>query len=210
MDVLIVSKTKMQHGICIGGVTENGDFVRLLDNNGYHPNNDTDYEIKQVWEITTKRPNNPRPLPHSEDVCVISREFKDTLKPEISVLDFLNQRKVHIYRGSIIDLFESKLKFTSYGTCFINNENLPKNSVCFWIADRDITRNDYNGKIRYNYNDGSRRWGYNISYVGLPNPINMIPKGTLIRMSLAHWWSPSDSDDEERCYLQLSGWYDVK
>ncbi|SHE82305.1 dual OB domain-containing protein [Dysgonomonas macrotermitis] len=207
MDVLVVSKTKMQHGICVGGVTANGNFVRLLDENGYHPDDSTNYEIRQVWEITYRNPNNPRSLPHSEDVCVISKRLKGILDEDITMIDFLNRRNVNIYQGSISNLFESKLQYTQNGAGFINRDDIPQNSVCFWIADRDINRSDYNGKIRYNYNDGSRRWGYNISYVGLSEPIDNIPQGTLIRMSLAHWWSPDDSDVEERCYLQLSGWY---
>ena len=48
-------------------------------------------------------------------------------------------------------------------------------------------------------------YGYTISYVGSDEPLNTIEEGSLIRLSLAHWWKPEDSDDEERCYLQLSG-----
>ena len=36
----------------------------------------------------------------------------------------------------------------------------------------------------------------------------IIPKGKIIRLSLAKWWKPEDSDIELRCYLQLSGWYE--
>ncbi len=209
MDVLVVAKTRMQHGVCVGGVTANGKFVRLLDENGYHPDDSTKYEVRQVWEIIFQRPNNPRSLPHSEDVCVISKKLKGTLNDDIRIIDFLNRRNVSVYKDSISNLFESKLQFTQNGAGFINRDNIPQNSVCFWMADKDIVKSDYNGKIRYNYDDGSRRWGYNISYVGLSTPVDVIPQGTLIRMSLAHWWSPDDSDVEERCYLQLSGWYET-
>ncbi|MFH1320564.1 MAG: hypothetical protein ABII90_07920 [Bacteroidota bacterium] len=64
-------------------------------------------------------------------------------------------------------------------------------------------RKDYNDKVRYSY---PIRWR-NISYVGFQNPVDKIPAGTLVRISLARWWSPNE--DEERCYLQLSGWYDL-
>lgn len=209
MKVLIVSKTKMQHGFCVGGVSANGDFVRLLDENGHHPNNSTNYEIRQIWEIVYRSPSNPRSLPHSEDVCVIFKKLKYCLNENITMIDFLNQKNINIYQGPISNLFESKLQYTQNGVGFINRNNIPQNSVCFWIANRDIIRSDYKGKIRYKYNDGSRHWGYNISYVGLSDPVDNIPQGTLIRMSLAHWWSPNDSDVEDRCYLQLSGWYDI-
>ncbi len=29
-----------------------------------------------------------------------------------------------------------------------------------------------------------------------------------MRLSLAKWWKPEDSNVEARCYLQLSGWYE--
>lgn len=36
MKVLIVSKTHMNTGVCVGGITFDGRFVRLLDNNGHN------------------------------------------------------------------------------------------------------------------------------------------------------------------------------
>jgi len=207
MDVLIVSKTKMQHGICVGAIEINsGRFVRLLDINGYH-NESEDYEIRQIWSITYNKPINPRPLPHSEDICVKTKCLKEVLDENVVMRDFLNSMKIHIYCGSLLSLFETKLKFTNGGSCFVNKENVPQNSVCFWIPDRNLVRRDFNGKVRYNYNDGTRPWGYNVSYVGLIEPNVIIPRNTLVRMSLANWWTPEESDNEERCYLQLSGWY---
>ncbi len=51
----------------------------------------------------------------------------------------------------------------------------------------------------------SNQYGYTISYVGSAEPLETIEPGSLIRLSLAHWWKPEDSVDDERCYLQLSG-----
>jgi hypothetical protein len=31
-----------------------------------------------------------------------------------------------------------------------------------------------------------------------------------MRISLARWWKPDDSELSERCYLQLSGWYGLQ
>ena len=58
------------------------------------------------------------------------------------------------------------------------------------------------GKLGVYYLYGS----YRIKYVGFQTPLDCIPQGTVLRMSLANWWKKGDSD-EERCYLQLSGWY---
>jgi len=47
-------------------------------------------------------------------------------------------------------------------------------------------------------------------YVGFEPKVNLIPAGTLMKISLARWWKPEDSDMSERCYLQLSGWYGLE
>ena len=49
-----------------------------------------------------------------------------------------------------------------------------------------------------------------MKYVGEESPIKVIPAGTLVRLSLARWWTPdSEPNDGEKCYLQLSGWYGI-
>jgi len=128
------------------------------------------------------------------------------------MLDVLRKLKIQICSSNIKDTFEGKLNCTNSGTFYISEDEngcgVPQNSTCFWLCDMEIRRKDSYGKIRYNYNDGTRHWGYDITYVGLEeNPVQIIPKGTLVRLSLAHWWKPQGSEDEERCYLQLSGWY---
>ncbi|MDL2304206.1 hypothetical protein LJC72_02555 [Bacteroides sp. OttesenSCG-928-D19] len=218
-DALIISKTKMYNGICVGGILiDSGIFVRLLDENGYHPEYEDEYEIKQVWTIHYKRPSKPIHLPHSEDIHVLSKEFKHNYNETIN--HFISQKNIPIHQGSIKNLFEAKIKFTSNGAGFISEKDVPNNSVCFWIPSNDLMiTEDRNGKIRYLYCDqNTHRFmnrnqsfpsRYSIPFVGLQDPIEIIPRGTLIRLSLARWWCPEDVDMEERCYLQLSGWYDI-
>ena len=67
-----------------------------------------------------------------------------------------------------------------------------------------MRRNDYNTKVRYQIEGTNRK----ITFVGFQNPVQLISAGTLLRISLARWWAPNDDDVEERCYLQLSGWYE--
>jgi len=209
--ILIVSKTKMANNrICVGGIDiDNRTPVRLLDINGYHEFADTcPFNIREIWDIEYSN-HTHRPLPHSEDIRVASKNKSGVMKSEISMLDLLNRIQFRIYQSSILNTFEGKLKCTDSGTFYISEDNVPNNSTCFWICDKEIRRNDYNGKVRYRYNDGTRQWGYNITYVGLEeNPAQIISQGTLVRLSLAHWWAPEDSDTEKRCYLQLSGWYE--
>ena len=78
-------------------------------------------------------------------------------------------------------------------------------STGYWEPDIILTRGEYNGRVKYCYDSPGSRWI--LPYVGCAEPLDRIPQGTLLRVSLARWWRPDDSDFELRCYLQLSGWY---
>jgi hypothetical protein len=195
--------------VCVGGVDlDSRTPVRLLDANGYYDSVYTcPYRIREVWDTQYLR-YNQRSLPHSEDVCITGKKICGVLKKELSVLDILRKLDFTVYEGDIFHTFEGKLKCTGSGSFYISKDAVPNNSTCFWLCDRPIRRNNCSGRIRYHYDGGTRPLGHNISYIGLDeNPAQLIPHGTLIRLSLAYWWSPEDSDMEERCYLQLSGWY---
>jgi len=204
--ILIVSKTKMANDrVCVGGIDlEKSLSVRLLDSGGYHETRENcPYNIRDCWEIEYIQ--SPRPLPHSEDIKVLNRKRTGVLRQELSIIDILKNSHFHIYQGSIRNTFEGKLKCTNSGTFYISKDDIANKSTCFWICDRNLIRNNNFGKIRYRYQDGTRNWGYDIVYVGLEdNPTNVISQGTLIRLSLAHWWL---HESEEKCFLQLSGWY---
>lgn len=202
MDVIIVSKTHMSSAACVGGVLANGRFVRLLDSDGYNQDSDTDLEVGDVYTITFSERTEKTP-PHIEDILVHTMVHKFTFSSIEKMVEYLTVKlKVKIWRGSTEVLFDGNLEWTSGGSGYISESGeIPKNSVGFWIPDRDLNRKDYNEKVRYSY---PIRWR-NISYVGYQNPVDNIPAGTLVRVSLARWWSPNE--DEERCYLQLSGWY---
>lgn len=202
MDVIIVSKTHMSSAACVGGVLANGRFVRLLDSDGYNQDSDTDLEVGDVYTITFSERTEKTP-PHVEDILVHTMEHKFSFSSIEKMVEYLTDKlKVKIWRGSTEVLFDGNLEWTSGGSGYISESGeIPKNSVGFWIPDRDLNRKDYNEKVRYSY---PIRWR-NISYVGYQNPVDKIPAGTLVRVSLARWWSPNE--DEERCYLQLSGWY---
>ncbi len=307
-EILIVSKTKMANNrVCVGGIDiENKMSVRLLDRTGYHESADTcPFNIREIWDIQYSK-HNQRPLPHSEDIRVISRNKSNKQKSEMPMLDLLNEMSFYVCRGAIRNTFEGKLKRTDLGAFYISKDAVPNNSTCFWVSDKELRRSDYNGKVRYScyilnqnplfFNSTTKSYSieqfkrdvgvntlrvlqnpktgkyffvygaeigkvsnilvkdilaggtdpnkdimvsitsemdpktntmkpvallhyagiaattndnrYTIPYVGLKeNPPEIIPQGTLLRLSLAHWWTPEDADTEERCYLQLSGWY---
>ena len=204
--VLILSKTQMNNNqVCVGGLTLKGRYVRLLDEDGHNQPESTDLAPKQAWEIEfTERPNNVPP--HVEDIIVKNRIRKDGLKDGVTIKDFIEKRKIPIWRGHPDNLFDKLIQWTSSGSGFIDEEGgVPEHSVGFWISDRDLKKKDYKG-VRYQY-PSSNGWR-SIKYKGLEKPVEIIPAGTLIRVSLARWKS-FEEDETSKCWLQLSGWYDL-
>lgn len=214
-DVIVVAKTRMSKSTCIGGVLGNGRFVRLLDENGYNQSTDTEYEIGDVYTISYReRPGNKPP--HLEDILVEESRFKFKFGSIERMIQYLiDKLNIPIWEGNTEILFDGKLQWTNGGSGYISESGgIPDQSVGFWISDKDLKRRDFNDKVRYSYPpieiilEGfilPPQWR-NISFVGYQNPVDEIPKGTLVRVSLARWWK-HDGADEERCYLQLSGWY---
>jgi hypothetical protein len=203
MEVLITSKTHKGKAACVGGMLiESIEFVRLLNSGNWDQYADTDFEIGDIWDIDFVQREDVDP-PHIEDVIIGRKKYLREIK---NLSDFILNSGVTIYRGSPNRIFNGLLNWTGNGSGYIDNkENLPANSVGFWISDKDLELNDKH----YLYPpDNPFMKTKKIRYVGFDPPIDAIPTGTLIRVSLARWWKPEDSDIEERCYLQLSGWYD--
>ena len=204
MDVIIVSKTHMSNASCIGGINGNGRLVRLLNENGYNQDIDTPIKIGDVWTIDYVERKHKRP-PHVEDVLVSKMNYKFSFDTINEMVEYLkNKLNIKIWNGSTEILFDGKIQWTNGGSGYISETGaIPDNSVGFWIPDWDLQRKDFKEKVRYSY---PIRWR-SITFVGFQKPIERIPAGTLVRLSLARWWSPNE--DEERFYLQLSGWYDL-
>lgn len=209
--VIIVSRTRMANGyVCVGGVdVDLCRSVRLLTANGGHETAvDCPYEIWDIWNIdyylSQRRPN-----PHTEDANVTRREKVDRVDaPNLSINRFagwLENAKIPLFRGSLFSVFDGKLKRTDMDKLYISKEDVPAYSTCFWINDKRLLGYESRGRWQYRYNNMSNMYGYAISYVGAEEPLDTIEECSLIRLSLAHWWKPEDSEDEERCYLQLSG-----
>lgn len=205
MDVIIVSKTHMSNAACVGGILATGRSVRILDANGYNQDSNTDINIGDVYSISFIERQDKRP-PHIEDILVNDMTFNFSFKTIEQLVEYLKQKlKVKIWKGNTEVLFDGTLDWTSGGSGYISESGeIPENSTGFWIPNKDLIRRDYKEKIRYSY--PGMQWR-NIPYVGFQEPVDRIPAGTLTRVSLARWWSPNE--EEERCYLQLSGWYDL-
>jgi hypothetical protein len=200
MEVLITSKTHVGSSACVGGVVlDTLQFVRLLNGKNEFQPGDTELEIGQIWDINFN--SHADIAPHVEDVYITDKTFiRDIADFKAFVI-----KNLKVWKGKPETLFNGLLKWTGNGSGFLNNpNNLPQNSVGFWISDRDLVLEDN----RYYVYKRKRAWkSRKFSYVGFPERIAVIPKGTLLRVSLAKWWKPEDIAIERRCYLQLSGWY---
>jgi hypothetical protein len=199
--VVITSKTRMSHGFCVGAYDiSDGKYIRLLTSTGCNQGYDTQFEVGEFWRISYRPRQNVVP-PHVEDVAVAKQKYIRKI-PDLS--NYL-QRRITPYSGCITGLFDNKVCFTSNGGPYINgSKGLPQNSVGFWLIPKELEMvKAPNGRIRYKVKNES----YEMPYVGLQAAVQSIPAGTLVRVSLARWWSPNPGSFEDRCYVQLSGWY---
>ena len=204
MEILITSKTHKGKAACVGGlVINNNRLVRLLNPGNWDQYADTDMDIGDVWDINYNPREDVKP-PHIEDVIIQSKRY---IREITNISEFILNSGITIYRGSPNQIFEGRLRWTGSGSGYIENrENLPPNSVGFWISDRELILDEDEKHYLYSLNNHfmvDKRF----PYVGFEPNINRIPAGTLMRVSLARWWKPEDSEMNERCYLQLSGWY---
>ncbi|MFR9546215.1 MAG: hypothetical protein SNJ29_11655 [Rikenellaceae bacterium] len=207
--VLILSKTRMaNNNVCVGAIDlESSKSIRLLDRNGHHESIDIcEYNIYDAWEIDYVK-HHGRLSPHNEDVAVISKKKIGVKNKNLSLRTILINNKAKLFSGDLQSIFDGCLKCTQNGAMYINEENTPNYSTCFWISDKPMSINRFNNQIKYVYQDPLYRFGKQIKFVGLSNNIkDIIPANTLIRFSLAHWWKPDNGGIIElRCYLQLSG-----
>lgn len=221
--ILIVSRTQMKNGVCVGGIDLNSfELIRLHNERGGNLTVDIPYQIGEVWEMNVDFPWNPRVRPHVEDRMTIplslfghlsmqdiSRFLKGDLvgvtipqRDSKYISSFLidgENIKSKIVTGTLSTTFEGKLKFSGRAS-YIGKENISNFSTQFWISDKPLYHRVSFEKHYYVYDNTY------IRFVGFQDKVEVIPAGTIIRLSLANWWD-GDGSGEERCYLQLSGWY---
>lgn len=199
--VLIVSKTQMKNGVCVGGIVEETcELIRLHGERGENLPFDVPYEIGDRWIMSVETAWNVRSAPHVEDKQTIPQRRINNVGTR-GIIQFVqhNSFRMRIAQGALSNAFDGTLHFEGNKN-YVDRSNIPSFSTQFWIADRDLYYREMFGKDYYCY--GNR----NVKFVGYQNTIERIPQGTLIRLSLANWWD-GDGSGEERCYLQLSGWY---
>lgn len=203
MKVLIVAKTHMLNAACVGGILANNRSVRLLQLNGHNLPPDTDYQIGQIWEIEFQERQDTIP-PHVEDILVLNRRMIGT-HPDLR--KYLTET-VSAWKGKIEHLYDNLIRFTQNGSGYISHRiGIPKVSTGYWLPDKPLICDTNQPKPKYKYESDTGNDKF-ITYVGFGKPVAIIHPNTLVRVSLARWWKPDDAPTmEERCYLQLSGWY---
>ena len=203
MKVLIVAKTRMGGGACIGAITEDGKSVRLIPfNEDPHDGANREYEVGQVWKISSE-PATDLILPHTENVVVYE---KHRLGPPNDPIGFI-ERFMPPKKGDPRELYEGLLQSAGSGALYIAKQSgVPPYSTTFWRPDQPLQRDTQDKKVRYRY--ATESGGYTLTFVGFQEPLEVIPAGTLLRISLAQWWRPKDKPGvEKRCSAQLSGWF---
>ena len=203
MKVLIVAKTRMGKGACIGGITQDGKSVRLIPaDTDVHDGVGQEYEVGDLWEVEATPAPDITP-PHVENIVVHKKRRLPPLRDPIAIIEKYMPPKV----GGPAELYEGLTQSTSNGSLYTaESGGLPPYSTTFWRADQPLVLDTTSKRIRYFYSteDGGRT----LTFVGFQEPLQTIPAGTLLRVSLAHLWRPKDdSTTEYRCYVQLSGWF---
>ena len=203
MKVLIVAKTRMGKGACIGGITQDGKSVRLMPADiDAQERAGQEYEVGDLWEVEATPASDITP-PHVENIIVYKKRRLPPLRDPIAIIEKYMSPKV----GGPAELYEGLTQSTSNGSLYIaESGGLPPYSTTFWRTDQPLVLDTTSKRIRYRYptEDGGRT----LTFVGFQEPLRTIPAGTLLRVSLAHLWRPKDdSTTEYRCYVQLSGWF---
>ncbi|MBE2236297.1 MAG: DNA helicase RecQ [Caldilineaceae bacterium] len=205
MNVLVVAKTRMGAGACVGGIAlDDGRSVRLIDAHvDVHHRGNLHYAVGEIWEIeTTAAEIVP---PHVEDVIVQSSRRVGRQRHVIALIE----QHRPVVSGGIERLFDGRLQRSSSGALYVADASgLPAFSTGFWRPDRPLRRVESGRRIRYVY--PGAQGDCTFVFVGFQDTIAEIPTGALLRVSLARRWRPDDKPDVElRCYAQLSGWFEV-
>ena len=206
--VLIVAKTHMNNAACVGGLTRDTNrSIRLLRLDCSNQPINTNFDVGQVWELDYY-PSPQITPPHVEDI-IVTRERYIGLQPNLQKI--LMQR-IQPWQGGPKLLFDGLLIIENTRGHISKTGGIPKQSTGYWLPDRTLTLTYRNDKpyyqVVYEIGDAnsSSQGTLFIPYIGFASPISRIPTKTLVRVSLARWWIPSRAN-EQRCYLQLSGWY---
>lgn len=190
--VNVVSVTRMGDAFCVGGFDwTHRRSVRL----GRSVSDSSRWPFLSWWNVTYKLDPSAE-APHVEDVIIVNRSL-ETPPPGVTMPHIAGQALR--WKGDSNALFDGLLRWTASASGYVSRKGeLPTGSVGFWRPAIDLRFDEG----RY-VEDSS---GHRLAYVGVQEPDKLVPANSLVRVSLARWWT-HDPTFEERCYLQLSCWY---
>ena len=153
MRVLIVAKTRMAKGACIGAITEKGESVRLIPFNADpHDGANREYNVGDIWEITAEPvPETSLIPPHVEDIVVHEKRFIHA-EPDTGTLVTPIELLMPPKTGNPQILYEGLLQTTRNGSLYVPAGNdVPPYSTVFWRPDLPLERDTDDRRIRYRY-----------------------------------------------------------
>ncbi|MCY4538540.1 MAG: hypothetical protein OXE52_09965 [Chloroflexi bacterium] len=141
--------------------------------------------------------------PHTEDMLVMPHRL---LRRVPNMREFLLER-LDLERSHKSALFDGLLRYTGPGSAYVSKRTgVPGYSHEFWCPVYGLSMCQEQHKIYYEYEDPDSLKKFRLRYVGLAAPVSRIAPGSLLHLSLARWWRQPGTN-EERCYLQLSGFF---
>jgi len=201
--VLVVCKTRMSTGLCLGGlVLGSNDKIRLLPPEGYNQPVDTPFEVGELWDCILERKPAGR-KPHTEDMYIRrQRRLGRLSNPRDFLLGRLRIEPTHKSK-----LFDGLLRYTGSGSAYISERTgLPDYAHAFWRPMYGLRLRQTEKSAYYHYEDPDWDERFRLPYVGLEDRVPWLVPGSLLHLSLARWWQ-QPGIREKRCYLQLSGWF---
>ena len=203
--VLIVAKTKMKTGICLGGLVA-GSYhsIRPLPAQGYnHPKNKR-IHVGEIWDLTLKEiPKREIAPPHTEDMRIIQERYLRTVPASQLKAVLLKRVKAPFVHPQA--LFDGLIRFNPNRRGYVSpTDGLPGYSTGFWRFNQPLHKREEDGEARYLYFDDDGAEILDVKHIGFDEPLETIPPGTLLRFSLARGFP---GDPKKRRWLQLSGWF---
>ena len=202
--VLILGKTKMGDGICLGGFdVDRKRSLRLTPPDRFSHPLDTPHELGDLWEMDLKAlPPSMLNAPHKEDIEALNRRCVQKATPDkVKAFIVSNMDAPQVQPK---DLFDGRLQINRNGkACITPERGIPLYSTGHWRFDKALSRQVDGGRFgkrrtRYVLGDGS----LDVPFVGFQEAPQVIPAGAVLRFSLTRWFN-----DNPGFWLQLSGWW---
>ena len=187
VQVLIVGKTRMRNGVCLGGlVLQDIQRVRLLPAKGFGHPRDTRYNIGDEWNLTLEEVSKHEiNAPHTEDTRIVEQQYIRSYTKR-AVRDFVLKR-IGAQLVHPRDLFDGRIFITDNKRARVTcRDGVPMYSTGFWRFEKALYKWQNDRKIRYTYceddsscNSDDEDLQLDVPYVGCDEPLEKIPAGTI-------------------------------